>query len=101
MLASMRVGLVDIGGGLLHAGEGADGGQHLQDGLHAAELLDHPAQVSPLAWRNGQFLRFTGSENTQLARDDRRQEALSPTREIPKQAQISADSASFGRIGDV
>ena len=30
-----ELGLVDVGGGLLHAGEGADGGQHLQDGLHA------------------------------------------------------------------
>src|ERR1700752_2952570 len=35
-----ELGLVDVGGGLLHAGEGADGGQHLEDGLHAAELLD-------------------------------------------------------------
>ena len=30
-----ELGLVDAGGGLLHAGEGADGGQHLEDGLHA------------------------------------------------------------------
>ncbi len=31
---------VDRAGGLLHACEGAYGGEHLEDGLHAAELLD-------------------------------------------------------------
>ena len=31
---------VDRAGGLLHAREGADRGEHLEDGLHAAELLD-------------------------------------------------------------
>lgn len=31
---------VDVFGGLLHAGEGADGGEHLQDRLHAAHFLN-------------------------------------------------------------
>ena len=35
-----ELAFVDVVGGLLHAGEGADGGEHLEDGLHAAHLLD-------------------------------------------------------------
>ena len=35
-----ELGLVDVGGGLLHASKRAYGRQHFQDGLHAAELLD-------------------------------------------------------------
>jgi len=35
-----ELGLVDVFGGLLHAGEGADGGEHFEDGLHGAHLFD-------------------------------------------------------------
>ncbi len=35
-----ELGFVDVFGGLGHAGEGADGGEHLQDGLHAAHFFD-------------------------------------------------------------
>ena len=31
---------VDVPGGLLHAGEGADGGEHLEDAFHGAHFLD-------------------------------------------------------------
>ena len=37
---------VDALRGLLHAGEGADGGQHLEDALHGAHLLDLPQLVA-------------------------------------------------------
>ena len=35
-----ELGLVDVFGGLGHALEGADGGEHLEDGLHGAHLFD-------------------------------------------------------------
>ncbi len=35
-----ELAFVHVLDGLLHAGEGADGGEHLEDGLHAAHLLD-------------------------------------------------------------
>ena len=35
-----ELAFVDVFDGLLHAGEGADGGEHLEDGLHAAHLFD-------------------------------------------------------------
>ncbi len=35
-----ELALVDVVDGLLHSGEGADGGEHLEDGLHAAHLFD-------------------------------------------------------------
>jgi len=37
---AVELAFVDVFDGLLHAGEGADGRQHFQDGLHAAHLLD-------------------------------------------------------------
>ena len=35
-----ELAFVDVFDGLLHAGEGADGGEHLEDGLHGAHLFD-------------------------------------------------------------
>ena len=32
--------LIDVAGGLLHAGKGADGREHFQDALHGTHLLD-------------------------------------------------------------
>ena len=35
-----ELAFVDVFCGLAHAGEGADGGEHLEDGLHGAHLFD-------------------------------------------------------------
>lgn len=35
-----ELALVDVVDGLRHAGEGSDGGEHLEDGLHGAHLFD-------------------------------------------------------------
>jgi hypothetical protein len=39
-LDAVELAFVYVFYGLLHAGEGADGGEHLEDGLHAAHLFD-------------------------------------------------------------
>ena len=41
-----ELAFVDVLGGLLHAGEGADGGEHLEDGLHGAHLFDLPELIA-------------------------------------------------------